>query len=157
MSLTWTGEDEFGAAAGEAVQQRFGPDVKVEQGSWAAQFGQTEPGPDVRGLVGQEQGHGVPLLQPGFSLQGPGHLVAPSVHLRVRILPTLEVDQDLVRAPPHRVQEVVQDAVEGSGLLVPVQSEAQPEAPQDVGAVLPEVRAEGPDVEAQQDQQSGCS
>lgn len=139
------------------MQQGFGPDVEVEQGSRAAQFGQTEPDPDVRGFVGQKQGHGVPLLQPGFSLQGPSHLVAPSVHLRVRILSTLEVDQDLVRAPPHRVQEVVHDAVEGFGLLVPHQSDAQPDAPQDVAAVFPEVRAESPDVEGQQDQQSGCS
>lgn len=157
FAQTWRGNEHFGPAAGEAVQQRLGSDVEVQQSSRAAQLGQAEPGPHEGGLVRQKQGHGVPLLQPGFSLQSSGHLVALEVHLSVGVRAPLEVDEDLVGVSPRCVQEAVQDAVKGFARLVFDQPEAQLEAPQDVDAVIPEVRAESPDVCVGQDGQADQS
>lgn len=136
LCLTCRGDDHFGPAAGEAVQQRLGPDVEVEQGSRAAQLGQTEPSPHEAGLVGQKQGDGVPLLQPGFSLQSSGHLVALSIHFAIRIFPTFKVQKCLTGMPFSGVQEAVHDAVKRFDFLVFGEPDAQFNAPQDVRQVI---------------------
>lgn len=138
--LTCRDDDHFGPAAGEAVQQRLGPDVEVEQSRRAAQLGQGEPGPDEARLVGHEQGDGLPFLQPRFSLQSSGHLVALLVHGAVRVLATFEVHEGLVGMPARGIQEAVHDAVEGLEPLVPEEPASEPDAPHDVRAVLAEVR-----------------
>lgn len=100
------------------MQQRLGSDVEVQQGGRAAQFRQTEPSPNEAGLVREEQGHRVPFLQPGFSLQGSGHLVAPFVHFAIRVRATFKVHEDLIGVPFHCIQEAVQDAVKWFEFLV---------------------------------------
>lgn len=100
------------------MQQGLGSDVEVEQGSRAAQLRQTEPSPNEAGLVRKEQGHRVPLLQPGFSLQGSGHLVALFVHFAITVRATFEVYKDLFGVPLHCIQEAVQYAVKGLDFLV---------------------------------------
>lgn len=139
------------------MQQRLGSDVEVQQSRRAAQLGQAEPGPHEAGLVRQKQGHGVALLQPGFSLQSPGHLVALQVRLSVAERAPLEEDEGLGGLSLRRVQEAVQDAVERFGLPVLGEPDAQLEAPQHVGAVIAEVRVESPDVCEGQDGQAGRS
>lgn len=153
--LTCGRDDHLGPAAGEAVQQRLGPDVEVEQGRRAAQLGQGEPGPDEARLVAQEQGHRVALLQPSLSLQRPRHLVAPPVHLAVRVLETLEAHERLVGMPAHRLQKLVHDAVEVLQPLVQVEPAAEPDAPQDVRAVLSQVGEKFPDEGQRQRGQAG--
>lgn len=153
--LTCRRDDHFGPAAGEAVQQRFGPDVEVEQSSQAAQLGQTEPGPHEAGLVGQEEGDRVPLLQPGCSLQSSGHLVALSVHMSVRIFPTLEEQEGLRGMLLRGIQEAVHDAVERRAPLVPDEPDAEHDAPQDVHAVVEEMREKFPEKRRQRNRKSG--
>lgn len=152
--LTCRRDDDSGPAAGEAVQQGFGPDVKVEQSSRAAQFGQTEPGPHEAGLVGQEEGDRVPLLQPGCSLQSSGNFVALSVDIAVRIFPTFEEQEGLLRMLLHGIQEAVHDAVERLGLLVLNESDAKHDAPQDVRAVVEEIREKFPEKRHQRNHKS---
>lgn len=136
------------------MQQGFGPDVKVEQSSRAAQFGQTEPSPHEAGLVGQEEGDRVPLLQPGCSLQSSGYLVALSVHIAVRIFPTFEEQEGLTGMLLRGIQEAVYDAVERLGLLVLVEPDAEYDAPQNVHAVVEEMREEFPEKHRQRNRKS---
>lgn len=105
-------DQDFGSAAGETVQQRLGANVGVEQRHNAAQFEQTQPGPDEVGFVPTEQSHGVPLLEPGVGLQSSGHSVTLSVHLTVRVRAVLENNERFVRLLSNVVQKTVQDAVE---------------------------------------------
>lgn len=153
--LTCRRDDHFGPAAGEAMQQGFGPDVEVEQGSRAAQLGQTEPGPHEAGLVGQEEGDRVPLLQPGCSPQSPGYLVALSVHIAVRIFPTFEEQEGLAGMLLRGIQEAVHDAVESLGLLVLGEPDAEHDAPQNVHAVVEEMRETFPEKRRQRNRKSG--
>lgn len=140
LRLTCRGDDHFGPTAGETVQQRLGSDVKVKKSSRAAQLGQTEPSPHEAGLVGQKQGDRVPLPQPGFSLQSSGHLVALFIHFAVRIFQTFKLQKGLIGMPLHGIQEAVHDAVKRFDFLVFGESDATFDAPQDVRAVLAEVR-----------------
>lgn len=153
--LTCAGDEDFGPAAGEAVQQGLGSDVEVEQSSRAAQLGQTEPSPHEAGLVGQEQRDGVPFLQPGFSLQSSAHFVALPVHILVGVFASFKVQEGLGGMPLHRIQEAVQDAVDGFPPPVFEQPQAQSEAPQDVHAVRLEVRTKSLHVGQRQDDQPG--
>ena len=153
--LTCRRDDDFGPAAGEAVQQRFGPDVNVEQRSRAAQLGQAEPSPHEAGLVGQEEGHRVPLLEPGCSLQGSGYLVALSVHIAVGIFPTFEEQEGLPGLPPGGIEEAVHDAVEGLGLLVLDEPDTEHDAPRNVHAVVEEMREKFPEKRRQRNRKSG--
>lgn len=153
--LTCRRDDHSGPAAGEAVQQGFGPDVEVEQSSRAAQLGQTEPSPHEAGLVGQEEGDRVPLLQPGCSLQSSGYLVALSVHIVVRIFPTFEEQEGLPGMLPRGIQEAVHDAVERFGLLVLDEPDAEHDAPQNVHAVVEEMREKFPEKRRQRNRKSG--
>lgn len=118
------------------MQQRLGSDVEVEQSRRTAQLGQSEPSPNETGLVGQEQGDRVPLLQRGCSLQGSGRPAALFVHFPIRIISTFELDEGFTRMPPRCIQEAVQEAVEGFDLLVLDEPDSQFNAPQDVRAVL---------------------
>jgi len=148
------GDDHFGPAAEEAVQQRLGSDVDVKQSRRTSQLGQTEPSPHVAGLVGQKQGDRVPLLQPGFNLQRARHLVALLVHVSISILASFKVHEDLPGMLLRGVQEAVQDAVERFARLVLEEPEAELQAGQDVGAVLSEVRPQGPQQREGQQRQS---
>ena len=121
------------------MQERLRSDVKVEQSSRAAQLGQAEPSPHEAGLAGQKQGDRVPLLEPGFSLQSSGHLVALLIRLAISKLSTFKVQKDLVGMPLHCIQEAVQDAVKRFDLLIFNEPDAKFNAPQDVGAVLAEI------------------
>lgn len=100
------------------MQQRFGPDVVVQERSCASQLGEREPGPHEPRLVPQEQGHGVPLLQVCMSGQGSGHFVALLVCLAVSVAAVFEQQKLLVRLPRHFVQETIQNAVKRFSLLV---------------------------------------
>lgn len=153
--LTCRRDDHFGPAAGEAVQQGFGPDVKVEQSHRAAQFGQAEPSPHEAGLVGQEEGDRVPLLQPGCSLQSSGYLVALSVHMAVRIFPTFEEQEGLAGMLLCSIQEAVHDAVERLPLLVLGEPDAEHDAPQNVHAVGAEMREKFAEKHRQRNRKSG--
>lgn len=153
--LTCAGDDHFGPAAGEAVQQGLGPDVKVEQSSRAAQLGQAEPGPHEAGLVGQEEGDRVPRLQPGCSLQGSGDFVALPVDIAVRIFPTFEEQEGLRRVPPRGIQEAVDNAVERLEPLVLGEPDAKRDAPQDVRAVVEEMREKFPEKCRERNRKSG--
>lgn len=93
------------------MQQRFGSDVVVQQGSDASQLGQSEPDPHKLGLVAQEERHGVPLLQVRMRGQSSGHFVAHLVRLAVRVRAFLEQDERLMRLPRCMVQKTIQDAV----------------------------------------------
>lgn len=137
------------------MQQRFGPDVKVEQGGRAAQLGQTEPGPHEAGLVGEEEGDRVPLLQPGCSLQSSGDFVALSVDIAVGILPTFEEQEGLRRVLLRGFQEAVDKAVERLGPLVLGEPDAKRDAPQDVRAVVEEMREKFPEKCRERNRKSG--
>ena len=137
------------------MQQGRGPDVEVQQGGGTPQFGQAEPDPHEAGLVGEKQGHRVPLLQPGGSLQGSGHLVAPLVHISVRKVPALEAQEDFIGVSLDRVQEAVQDAVETLAFLVLDEPDAESEAPQDVRQVRGKVREKCSDERQGEQSQSG--
>lgn len=140
LNLTWRDDEHFGSTAGETVQERLRSDVKVEESSRTSQLGQTEPSPHIAGLIGQKQGDRVPVLQSGFSLQSSGHLVALFIHFSIRKLSTFKVQKDLVGMPLHCIQEAVQDAVKRFDLLIFDEPDAQFNAPQDVRAVLSEIR-----------------
>lgn len=122
------------------MQERLGSDVKVEEGNWAAQFGQCDPGPYETGLVGQEESDRVPFLEPDLGLQSSGHLVAVFIHLAIRNHSSFKVQEDLAGMPPRRIQEAVQEAVERFELLILGEPDAELDAPQDVHAVIAEVR-----------------
>lgn len=135
------------------MQQRLGPDVKVEQSCRAAQLTQTEPGPYETGLIGQKQGDRVPLLEPGCSLQSSGHPVALSVHFAIGIFTTLKMQEGLVGMPLRCIQETVHDAVERFDLLVSEEPGTQFDAPEDVSALRAEVREKGVEERQGQDGQ----
>lgn len=136
LTLTWRGDEHFGSAAGETVQERLRSDVEVEESNRTAQLGQAEPCPDEAGLVGQKQGDRVPLLQLGFSLQSSGHLVALFIHLAISELLTFKVQEDLVGMSLHCIQEAVQDAVKRFDLLIFDEPDAKFNAPQNIGAIV---------------------
>ena len=115
---TCRGDEHLGPAAREAVQQSLGPDVGVEQRGRAAQLGQAQPGHHEPGLVPQEQRHRGARLQARVVLQGTGHLVTASVHLRVGVRIAFKVQEGLGRMLLRCFQEAVQNAVEGFESLV---------------------------------------
>lgn len=154
-ALTCRRDDHFGPAAGEAVQQGFGPDVKVEQSSRAAQLGQAEPGPHEVGLVGQEERDRVPLLQPGCSLHSSGYLVALSVHIAIGIFSTFEEQEGLPGMLLRGIQEAVHDAVERLGPLVFDDPDAAHDAPQNVHTVVEELWEKFPEKQRQRHRKSG--
>lgn len=100
------------------MKQRLGSDVEVEQSSGAAQFGQTQEGPDESGLVGQKQSHRVPFFELPFRLQRSGHFVALFIHFLVSVLASFEVHKHFRGMLLHCIQETVQQTVEGLDLLV---------------------------------------
>lgn len=148
--LTCTSDQDFGVAAGEAVEQGLGPDVAVEEGGRASQLGQSEPDPHELGLVSHEESRRVPLAQVGVGGQGPGHLAALPVRLPVGVRALLEDDERLVRMPGDFVQETVHDAVEGFALQQPLYAKADFNGGDRETEVLEEVRV--PPVEQQQQQ-----
>lgn len=109
--LTSTDNQDFGFAAGVAVQQRFGPDVEVQQSSCASQLGEGEPHPHKLRLVAEQKGNGVPLLQLDMLGQGSGHSVAFSVGLPIRVAAVLKQQECLLWLLGHSVQKTVQNAV----------------------------------------------
>lgn len=110
LQLTSTGDEDLGFAAGEAVHQRLGPDVGVEERRHAAQFGQTQPEPHKLRLVAQKQRGCVPLFQLGVRRQSPGHFVALPVGPAVRVGALLEDQKSLFWMLLRSIQEAVQQA-----------------------------------------------
>lgn len=106
-----------GPAAAEAVQQGPGPDVVVEEGRGAAQFGQTQEQPQERGLVGEEQRHRVAFTNAAALQERPGGLIAQLVRLLVREALVRVEHEGLVRLLPHELREAVHDEVVLPGVL----------------------------------------
>lgn len=111
ITLTSTDNQDFGVAAGEAVQQRFGPDVEVEQRRHASQLGEREPHPHKLWLVAQQKGSGVPLLQLSMLGQRSGRSVAFFVSLAVRVRAVLKQHEGLLWLFGDSVQKTFQNAV----------------------------------------------
>lgn len=116
--LTCSCDQRSGSAAAEAVQQRLGPDVVVEESRRAADLHQGQPQPQVGGLVSEEQRHRVALSDAAALQEDPGGLVAELVGVPVRERLIFEAKEGLVRLRLHHLQEPVQDGVVDPGVLL---------------------------------------
>lgn len=114
---TFCSHQSRGPAAAEAVQQRPGPDVVVEEGRGAAQLGQTQEQPQERGLVGEEQRHRVAFADAAALQERPGGLIAQLVRLLVREALVPVEHEGLVRLIPRELREAVRDEVVLPGVV----------------------------------------
>ena len=73
--------DRRGGHGTDAVHQRLGPQVEVDEGGHEADLGAAQPQPDVLRPVLHEQRHTVPVLEPGVQ-EEVGQLVAVLVQLK---------------------------------------------------------------------------
>lgn len=106
---TWSDHQRGGPAAAEAVEQRPGFDVGVDEGHLAAQLGQSEPDADEVRFVAHQQCDHVPQFQRPAGSEGAGKPVTPSVHVPVRQSPVLEDYEGFARVPARLVPETVQE------------------------------------------------
>lgn len=114
---TFICDQGLGSAAAEAVQQRLGPDVGVEERRGAADLQQSQPEEQEDGLVGQEQRHHVALSNPSALQEDSGRLAAELVCVPVGVGLVDETDEGLVRLQVHHLQEAVQDEMIGLVML----------------------------------------
>lgn len=139
---TWGSYQHAGLAAVEAVQQRLGADVVIEQRHRGTEFSQGQPGEYEGGLVPHEERHGVasPVARP--TPQRAGNLIAPSVGVLVRVALAPEHQEQLVWIGGGLLQETVQHKEEGSPPPPRHERHQNPQQLRAVNNVLPHIGAQ---------------
>lgn len=137
--VTWSNNQRRGAAAGEAVQQRLGLDVGVEEGHRAARLSQAEPDAQEVGLVAHEHGDTVSLLQPDGAVEHVGQPVAAAVDVPVGVDAAVVQHEGLVGDALRLLHEAIQDRAHAGRQSEELQLHAVPDDPAQEEEVPPEV------------------
>lgn len=111
---TWGGYQHVGLAAVEAVQQRLGADVVIEQRHRRTEFSQGQPGEYEGGLIPHEESHGVSRLVARLRAQRVCNLIAPFVGVFVRVALVPEHQEQLAWIGGGLLQETVKHKEERS-------------------------------------------